>query len=159
MGHVKKYALCLIDLQDEFRDSITSGLIENVKKEVSKAVRMNRDIVVVLYRGCGPLIREVANLIRTYPHQHTVWKRDDNGGSEVTAVMAMRPQHIRVCGVNTDACVGDTVSSMSELFEDYPQLKRKRIQVVGGGCWTCSGKSRHEYELKNMRRWARVEVV
>jgi len=59
MGYVKKYALCLIDLQDEFRDSITSGLIKNVKKEVSKAVRMNRDIVVVLYRGCGSLIMNI----------------------------------------------------------------------------------------------------
>jgi nicotinamidase-related amidase len=159
MANVRKYALCLIDLQDEFSDSITSDLLNNIEKEVNTAIRLNRDILVVLYRGCGPLIKEVSRLIRAYPHKHTIWKREDDGGAEVTSALALNPQHVRVCGVNTDACVGDTVNTMSSRFGDYHHLRRKRIQVVRNACWTCSGQKGHNKELKNMRNWARVEVV
>lgn len=159
MAKVRKYALCLIDLQDEFDDAFTPSLLENVEREVKSAIKLNRDILVVLYHGCGPLIRDIAYLLRGYPRKHTIWKRDDDGGSEITAALAMRPQHVRVCGVNTDACVGESVSSMSELFGDYNQLKRKRIQVVGDACWTCSGQKYHEEQLRDMRNWCNVEVV
>jgi nicotinamidase-related amidase len=159
MANVRKYALCLIDLQEEFLDSITENLLKNVEKEVKTAIRLNRDIIVVLYRDCGPLIREVANLLRTYPRQRTIWKRDDDGGYEVTAALAMMPQHVRVCGVNTDACVGETVESMSELFEENATLRRKRIQVVSKACWTDGGKSYHKDMLRTMRTWRQVEVV
>lgn len=152
----KNYALCLIDLQKEFEESITDDLLTNVEREVRQAIKYNRDILIVLYHGYGPLIREVSLLLKDYPNKFTIWKFNDGGGSEVTAALSIRPQHIRVCGVNTDACVLDTVATMSDLFQQHNALKRKRIQVVGDACWSCYD---HIAGLEVMSRYPKVEIV
>lgn len=164
MANVKNYALCLIDLQGNFRGSISAKCLRNVEREIELAKEAKRDILVVLFKECGSLIGEVARMLKGYEYQRTIYKKNCDGGFEViNELLDIKPQHVRVCGVQTDVCVRETVRSMAKLFRYTPKLRNKRIQVVGDACWVSYNNDQdgwaHSDALKELQDVPGVEVV
>lgn len=122
----------LIDLQPHFEASMKNSVIEAAQEEIRRAIRYNYGVVFLEYKlstgdfkPTWPILKKMAN---GYPNQITVLKTDDDGGHEVFAAAyknKLNLNKVRVCGVNTDMCVHDTVRTLSTLSPASKILIRK----------------------------------
>lgn len=99
--------LLLIDIQPEF--SAAKRIIKPVLKEVYKAIQNQRTIFCLEF-GPVPTYAKIKKLLKSYPLTCNLQKWDDDGSASVLYEMVRhRFDHFRVCGVNSDICVLDTV--------------------------------------------------
>jgi nicotinamidase-related amidase len=116
--------LLIIDMQYEFDSS--NAVLGPVCKLVDAAIDNNETIIVVEY-ACNLDHNEenpesacqcrthsqIMNRLASYPHTVKVIKENDGGGDEVIAAIDEFSPVVDVCGVNTDACVRDTVTRLA----------------------------------------------
>lgn len=124
-----------IDLQPDFLASSKSSVIRAAQEEVKRAIRFKYGIVFLEYDlNYGNYIKSsgtwdsIKDLAKGYPNQTTVLKTDDDGGHEVLSAAEANKfnlNKVRVCGVNTDMCVHDTVSTLSTLSPSSKIFIRK----------------------------------
>lgn len=122
-----------IDLQPEFIAARNEYIKKIAQEEVKRAIRFNYGIVFLEYASSkyskfSPTWPEIKELAAGYKNQVTVLKKDDDGGSEVMdAAFAhkLKLNKVRVCGVNTDMCVHDTVRTLSTLSPASKIIIRK----------------------------------
>lgn len=146
--------LVIIDMQPEFCAS--KILIENVKNEIKKAIRLQIPVVLVEYggdeadlfrilRGENPGISqtypEIKQLLRGYKYFAKTVKKVDDGSKNILESCKRRKfptDHLLICGINTCACVFVTVKG---LLQKLPQAK---IELVKAGCGcNCSNFDRN----------------
>jgi len=134
--------LLVIDMQPQFKTSCRSWLIENVSREIRRAIDNGDGIIFLEYTwgvGCGGVAinqqthRALTDLVVGEEHAVAlvVHKEQDDGSREVSHAIKYWREHkstIRVVGVNKGACVCDTVLGLSQLLPDT------RIIVVGDAC-------------------------
>ncbi len=141
--------LLVIDMQTNF--TTDQELIAIVESEIAEAVALEHPVVLVQYRWCGEIHQALSSAAGLSDHnqlQFPVTKSDDNGASEILGTcrrLGIKLDHIRVCGVNTNACVEDTVLEMSS------QLPNSLIEVLGYAC-------RNEKTANDYRAFARRNV-
>ena len=125
--------LIVVDMQEQFSAANSPHVIKGVRHEIKEARKEKNDIMFLEFEHCGPTKRKILDGIAFYPqkkHQRVV-KEDDNGAYE--AVRAMKEggfdlNKIRVCGVNSDACVQRTVNGLTE------KLSKSKITVALDAC-------------------------
>ena len=159
---LRKYVLCLIDLQTMFDAATDANLLKHIKREVTAAIRANHDIMLVRYSGCGSIVADVQQMLKGYSNVYQVYKKWDGGGKEVSKAIIKRygkGVHLRVGGVNTNACVQDTVIELADIFSTKKEFKRRKIQVVKKACWTDGGTTAHKRGIRNMDGLKRVTLV
>jgi nicotinamidase-related amidase len=123
----------VIDMQPTFAASNDPDVIIGVVKEILEAIREDAPILIVQYLGSGPTHRGLMNLVKKYKKSVKIYKQDNDGGKEIVRTIRKHrysEQHLRVCGVNTDCCVLETVRSLLDL------LKESKIEVVKNACGT-----------------------
>ena len=125
--------LVVIDMQTTFRASFKPSVVVGVTTEIIKAKEKLLPIVVVEYKNCHPTHKALLDLLKNYPHKARITKSGDDGSSEVIRTLRRRgfnQDYIRVCGVNTDACVWATAEGLLK------KLRYAQIEVVKSACAT-----------------------
>ena len=141
------YSLIIIDMQEYFDAACDYRTQMACRKAIRKAMKDDAAILLVEYRGCGKTAATLAGLLDGYKNAHVVKKSNDDGGKEV--VRKLRREKlprgtIRVCGVNTDACVEDTVRGiMRNMRKRTPE-----IQVLANAC---NSNYSHREGIRNLR--------
>lgn len=119
--------LVIIDMQDAFDAACDPDVIIGVTLEILRAKERRTGILIVEYADCGDTHHGFFDLLKGYPYRARCRKREDDGSIEVIRALRRREfnmSHLRVCGVNGDACVVETVSGLLD------RLPRTRIDVV-----------------------------
>jgi nicotinamidase-related amidase len=135
--------LLLIDLQTNFKSASDPILIKIVNIEIEKAKRENIPIITVEYIGEGNIVDSIKINLIGYSKLHSVSKTGDDGSQEVHDLLrkiGFNFGQIYVCGVNTDACVRDTINSLYNLNANY------RINIISNGC-NAFNKESHEKKI------------
>jgi nicotinamidase-related amidase len=149
--HIHPYVLCIIDMQPVgFNNS--NLIIENVLHLVREAIVNKAFIVIAQFKGSGETHINIINEIQTYPYKKYVWhNKNDKSKPIQEALKNIFVRQMKVCGVNTEYCVKDTVHGLAKKFP-IP------IKVIENAC---NGTDRIiEEALHKMRTFYRnVEVL
>ena len=151
--HIHPYVLCIIDMQPiEFSNS--NLIIENVLELVREAIINKAFIVIAQFKGSGETHINIRNEIQTYPYKKSVWHNKNDKSKPIQEVLNsvnVFVRQIRICGVNTEYCVLETVHGLAKKFH----IPIKVIEKA------CNGTDRIiEYALHKMRTFYRnVEVL
>ena len=149
--HIHPYVLCIIDMQPVgFGNS--NIIIEDVLDLVREAVSDKAFIVIAQFKGCGETHINIINEIQKYPYKEYVWHNKNDKSKPIQEVL--KPIFVRamkVCGVNTEYCVKDTVHGLAKKFH----IPIKVIEKACNGTDTII-----EYALHKMRTFYKnVEVL
>ena len=139
--HVKEYTLVVVDMQPDFPASNNPATLRAVEREVRKAIKHRLPVVVLEIPyfspldedGLKPTHRSIMRLLTGYDHYRVVQKRWSDGSSHVilTCEDSKYMKHrFRICGVNTDACVLETVLGLAK------RLPKCKIRVIKNACNT-----------------------
>jgi nicotinamidase-related amidase len=127
-------------------------IIENVLHLVREAIVNKAFIVIAQFKGSGETHINIINEIQTYPYKKYVWhNKNDKSKPIQEALKNIFVRQMKVCGVNTEYCVKDTVHGLAKKFP-IP------IKVIENAC---NGTDRIiEEALHKMRTFYRnVEVL
>lgn len=125
------YTLVVIDMQEAFYAARNPYTLHNVIREIKRARKNKCGIVVVRYENSGCLLYRISQALDNYHNIDYVWKNTNDGGPEVyDSIVSNYFNHdkIVVCGVNTDACVCETVETLCGY------LPYTQIEVVEDAC-------------------------
>ena len=136
---MKKYTLVVVDMQPDFSASNDPNTRTAVEWEVRKAIKRGLPVVVLEIPyfspidedGLEPTHRSIMNLLSGYKRYQVVQKRWSDGSSHVISSCEDHmygQQRFRVCGVNTDECVLQTVLGLAR------RLPMSKIKVVKNAC-------------------------
>jgi nicotinamidase-related amidase len=138
---MEHYTLVVVDMQPDFPAATDVRTIAAVARQV-KLARENHCAVVFLevsylsrfdMEEFKPTHRELINLVRGYDRYSIAEKLYSDGSWAVQDSCKRRDfavHHLRVCGVNTDVCVQQTVSGLAK------SLPNSQIDVVQDACNT-----------------------
>ena len=114
--HIHPYVLCIIDMQpDGFNNS--NLIIENVSQLVREAILNKAFIVIAQFKGCGETHINIINEIQKYPYKKYVWHNKNDKSKPIKEILKnIFVRQIKVCGVNTEYCVKDTVHGLAKKF-------------------------------------------
>lgn len=143
--------LVLIDMQPCYAASSFKRVRRAISKEVQLAKSKSRPIILVEFdagQEYAPTHEWLMEMIQDYHRFRLVTKSQDDGGKEVIECIRSNRfrMPVKVCGVNWDACVFETVLTLS---------KYGRVQVVKNGCG--SWKKRYDWRLYD--GLSNVEVI
>lgn len=109
------YTLVVVDMQPMFSASSDPATLRAVEAEVQRAVAGGFPVVILEYALCGNTYPSLLQFLDGYPKLVIKIKHDDCGSREVTEACREHNwgmQVFRICGVNTDCCVHDTVEGL-----------------------------------------------
>lgn len=112
---MSNYTLVIIDMQPDFWEE-DSELTWNIVGQIKRA-RRDRAAVLTVTFGAGKTFGPIVKALSGYKRKAQITKDQDDGSKEVTKVILRRrfPKSLLVCGVNTGACVQDTVNGLLKL--------------------------------------------
>ena len=148
--------LIVVDMQPSFEAANEPNTIVGVTREILEAKRRKWGIVFLEYKPTDEMGRThegFSSLIKGYRHKARVTKDDDDGSLEVVKALRRRgfAQHtLRICGVNTECCVTETVSGL------LVRLERVQIEVVKDACDSEWSKN---YDWRSFLKHPRITIV
>ena len=140
--------LVIIDMQRHFRAARPLWLIRNIVVKVKKYIERNEPIIILEYEGDGPTVRQILKAVKMYKNCFITEKYGDDGGKELSEVIDKQDLNIsefEVCGVNLDACVVSTVTTMAW---DNPHIS---VNVILN---CCNSSSEHDESIVNFHNEA-----
>lgn len=152
--HIHPYVLCIIDMQPVgFNNS--NLIIENVLQLVRQAVVDKAFIVIAQFKRCGETHINIKNELHKYSYKEYVWHNKNDKSKPIQEVLnslSIFVRQMKICGVNTEYCVIETVHGLTKKFH----IPIKVIEKA------CNGTDDRiiEYALHKMRTFYRnVEVL
>lgn len=132
--------LVVMDMQPGFpaaQDAITQWF---VKQEITRAREEGRPILIVEYdpHEMGETFDSIKSMLEGYDRAAIISKAGDDGSIEILDKCAERGFSIasfRMCGVNSDACLLETIQALVETLPDC------RVTVVEDACNCLTGRS------------------
>lgn len=132
--------LVVIDMQPGYvasQDAITQWF---VKQEITRAREANQPILIVEYHAheMGETYPSIMALVEGYDRAVVVPKGGDDGSAEILQTCAKRGfslNSFRMCGVNSDACV---LESVQGLVDKQPDCS---ITVIQDACNCLTGRA------------------
>jgi nicotinamidase-related amidase len=127
-----KPILVIIDMQPNHTSDLL--LLNVIKHEITQAVANQLPVVLVQYLQCGEIYSELLDAAQLEPGSQLrfiIGKSNDNGAAEVLGSCrknGLDLTHIKICGVNTNACVEETTLALAK------QLPNSLIEVLGYAC-------------------------
>jgi nicotinamidase-related amidase len=151
--HIHPYVLCIIDMQPVGFDN-SNLIIDNVLQLVREAIVDNAFIVIAQFKRCGDTHVNLINAMQKYPYKEYIWHNKNDKSKPIQEILSSRNifvRQMRICGVNTEYCVKDTVHGLAKKFH----IPIKVIEKA------CNGTDRIiEEALHKMRTFYRhVEVL
>jgi len=124
--------LIVIDMQNQFDAANYPDVVYEVGEEIREAMERKAKIFLIEYRGYGSTHEFYLKKLNRYKYLHIIKKRKNDGSHCLCNYLKNRnitiSEEIRVCGVNTLACVKETVHGLSNKFPN------KKIHVVLNAC-------------------------
>lgn len=122
------YCLIVIDMQERFNAAMGERVGQNCLREIQQAIKDDAHIIFLEYFGCGPTMSELTQALHTQCHFRQ--KSGDDGSAEVEMAVLLNqlPKQFKVCGVNTDCCVYQTVRGLTSRFP------MANINVIADAC-------------------------
>lgn len=121
----------VIDMQTGFNASSCESVKDSVQNLIIQAKDDNAFIIIAHYMRCGKTHNNLLNLVKTYTHRSLVYaNKNDKSGAIMTKIIKkrIRAPVIKVCGVNTDACVKATVIGLTKILPDL------YIEIITNAC-------------------------
>lgn len=146
------YVLLIVDMQPQFPAASGKTIIKNCKREIRKAMQEKASIIFLEYMGCGTTNDSLLSLTDGYEQVWTQEKSSDDGSDVASSLIwkySLSRTHIKVCGVNTDCCVKETVRGLISVFP------KAEIDVIGDAC---NSDWDHGYGLSSMKKMPNVNV-
>jgi nicotinamidase-related amidase len=116
--HIHPYVLCIIDMQP-VGFSNSNLILENVVQLVREAMLHKAFIVIAQFKGCGETHINIRNEVEKYPYKKYVWHNKNDKSKPIKEVLNnlnIFVRQMKVCGVNTEYCVKDTVHGLAKKF-------------------------------------------
>ena len=138
--------LTIIDMQPRFPSSQNSDTIAGVLRLIAKAIERNWPVILVEFYAHGVTDERITEALRDYPLCVRELKYNEDGSEEIweTCVEHELPgSRFIICGVNTHACVKETVFGMARLMPD------SAIEIVKDACNCDTGWGWDEFFLPN----------
>ena len=114
--------LCVVDMQIYFSASQEEWLIQNILREIRGAKRRGFGIVFLEYNGCGPTDKRLlGEVMPDYDRWTRRLKSDGDGAPQVVDAVDLHgfsKKHFIITGVETEACVCDTINGLALLAPD-----------------------------------------
>lgn len=133
--------LVVIDMQPGYPAALAAVTQWFVKQEIQKQMEQNLPVILVEFDAheMGETLQSLRELLAGYKRLKVVSKSQNDGSTEVIAACRIltgydTPFRLRVCGVNSDACVLETVQGLSE------KLPLTSIVVPQDACNCLTGK-------------------
>jgi nicotinamidase-related amidase len=147
------YTLVVIDMQREFEASLQKRVQKHCIKEITEAKSRGYAIILVEYVGYGHTLPKLFKIVDDYHRAFISRKCRDDGSDGVSNLIKSNHLHsnLRICGVNTDACVLSTVRGLTK------KMKRAKIHVVANACGT--GWGNHQGGLDDMKNYKNVVIT
>ena len=113
-----KQTLLIIDMQDEFDTARVPRVIKACRRELQAAIKRSDCILFVEYGSYTPTLPQLTSLVKGYDKAFFCNKPTDNGSEQVNAAVWRYnlPLNFRVCGVNANCCVWETVFGLRGLM-------------------------------------------
>lgn len=108
--------LCIVDMQATF--GAYEHCLDEVCHQVKLAKRRNAGIIVIEYRGSGPTVAPIKDLLKYYRKKVYTKKNANGGGSELLAAAKRKGfpvNKVRFTGVNRSWCVFSTIVQYQNL--------------------------------------------
>ena len=133
------HTLVVIDMQEEFSAARNKRIQQAVIQEIQRSRAKRWPIVIVEFEESGGTLPIIRRACKGYPRAVTVTKDYDDGSSEVLEALGdiTKCRKVRVCGVNTEACVWATVKGL--------QRQGVKVEVWGPGT---DSEDDHEFGLR-----------
>lgn len=147
------YILVVVDMQTSFEAARYASVIRNCKREISKAVRDRAPIIFLEYSGREGTNSALLSLTKNYNNVFIGVKSADDGSLQVSNIISdnnLPKTNFKVCGVNTDYCVYDTVDGLNYRF------KNAKINVIGDAC---GSNYNHNLGMQKIKNIANVTVT
>jgi nicotinamidase-related amidase len=145
-------------------------VVDQVVSEVRKAIRRNEWIMLVEYRNEGKTLRRVTKELKGYMKVRSVKKDFDCGAYSILWGLTFstnnlnglrtprkRISHIKICGVNTNCCIIETVKGLQYLNSKITVLSKACANVFDFLDDT-DNQREHKRALSTMKRWKNVYV-
>jgi nicotinamidase-related amidase len=114
--------LCVIDMQPFFDAARNLQLIDKVIDQIIVSIKRKEHILIVTYDRCGETDHRILNAVDGYKHVKYVTKKNDDGSPEIVKTLEKftltDKETIKVCGVNTWACVKQTYTGLAHKLPD-----------------------------------------
>ena len=129
-------------MQEQFKASANKRTQRYCQTEIRKAIKKNVPILFVEYDSCGDTEPSLTSIVEAskYKKAYTITKCSDDGSNDILKFMRKNKiprSDFRICGVNTDCCVRDTVDGLDARIG-----KAFAINVVAKAC-----NSEHSHRL------------
>jgi len=147
------YTLVVIDMQSYFDSAHNRKTLKSVKKLISEAMEDWQPIILVEYSGCGSTMPSIYRLTQNYSELYIIRKSRDDGSSEISRLirgMKLPSNNIKVCGVNTDCCVYESVMGLKR------KMRAANFEIVETACWSAYD---HKGAINTFRNTKNVMVV
>ena len=125
------YILTIIDMQPTFFTSNYQPVKDAVEDLILKAIDDGAYIIIAHFMKYGKTHNNLLNLVRNYKDRSLVYaNKNDKSDAIMTKILKkqIRTSFIKVCGVNTDACVQATVTGLSKTLPDF------QIEIIKNAC-------------------------
>jgi len=124
----KKTPLIVIDMQADYYPSTRrKGVLAAVKREIKAAVKREALVIYVeysQYKDSARTYKSLTNITKNYTKCIFVFKDEPDGSAEVIDftlecdIDLSRFRTIRVCGVEANCCVEETVKGLMEHYQN-----------------------------------------
>jgi len=125
------YTLVIVDMQPWFEAANDPKTIEVIVEEIRKAKAVNAFIIVLEYDLSDKFLEpeeentspEIMKELEGYENVAVEIKDRDDGSIWISSVLHLHQiinQPVKVCGINTDACVLRTVEGLDSILNRYP---------------------------------------
>lgn len=127
--------LVVIDMQPSFSGAKNPDVVASVAREIIETKLNHGSIIFLEYKNCFPTLNGLLNLAKGYRNKYRLRKEINDGSYEILKHLKrhrnrINSEEFRVCGVNTDYCVLETVSGMLNKLPD------SKIKLVKDACGT-----------------------
>ncbi len=148
---MEKFVLVIIDMQPLFESALNLDTIKACRREICIAIKNQCPIIFVECSNSvyGKTIYPLKNLVEDYNQAYFVDKWQNDGSHEIAELIRSIRKNslkLRVCGVNVDVCLFDTVIGLREDFG-------KEIEIVADATNASSGKNEVMKTCRTLRQY------
>jgi len=138
--------LTIIDMQPRFPGSQNNDTIAGVLRLIAKAIERNWPVILVEFYAHGPTDERIIEALNGYAGLVREFKYNEDGSEEIWEACIeheLPGSRFIICGVNTHACIKETVFGMARLMPD------SAIEIVQDACNCDTGWGWDEFFLPN----------
>jgi nicotinamidase-related amidase len=125
------HTLVIVDMQHNFVATRNANLKRNVIREIKLSKKHNWPIIVLEFSNCRKTLSCIRSLLKNYHNCFYETKYENDGSKEVihainNRITSNNSKNIRVVGVETNFCVGDTAYSLA--------CNNYKVSIVSNAC-------------------------